>query len=255
MARNLLSTPLRLLAPANSDVMPRALLRPHREPATRLATIDVEAEALVIYYPWHNLNPPMTQGYHSGHPAYDWALPMWTPYYAPIDGVLRYGNASGYAYHLTITNAALRLQCLLAHMPAGAQAKAGLSSGVTVRAGQLVGYSDNTGYSTGPHCHMEMRRPPYNGYASCFDFRQYLRTWTGEPTPPPEPEPEPEPIKAGDVVSPQRGWYIRWGDTTTGKGIKVTAAADESLRLPVVRVANGRAVVEVSIAVDGVERV
>jgi murein DD-endopeptidase MepM/ murein hydrolase activator NlpD len=195
--------------PANADVIPELIKEPLSSP-TRAAGIfglEVEGEARDIVKPWLlNYEPTHTQGFHSQHPAHDWAMPSYTRYVASIDGVIRYGyNAGGYAYYYTITNDALGLQVLVAHMPADAQKRGGLTSGTYVRQGQLVGYSDNTGYSTGPHCHMELRRPPYGGYKDCIEFWSRLRNWIGEPVqgggttepPPVTPPPAVDPIKAG----------------------------------------------------------
>jgi murein DD-endopeptidase MepM/ murein hydrolase activator NlpD len=195
--------------PANADRM-----LPEAAPATRAGVFGVlEAAAaippdLVLFEPWYYLGyqPVHTQGYKSGsHPAHDWAMPSYTPLIAPLAGVVKYGvqkdsagRLQGYAYWVSVTDDVRGVQVFMAHMPKDGQGKAGLQSGQRVEAGQIIGYSDNTGASTGPHLHMELRREPYCGYSCCVDFLQYLRAWDGVPPEPPDPPPPPE---AGEVVT------------------------------------------------------
>lgn len=195
--------------PLASDLMPRSLFFP---------VVISEEAVLELYYPWHlAYMPPHTQGYSSRHPAHDWALPNWTPYYAPLAGTFRRGYGTGYANYLTITGTSH--MALLAHLPNGGYA-AGLCDGCHVAAGQLVGYSDNTGYSTGPHCHMEVRRSPYRYGTNNIDFYGSLRTWTGTP-PQPEP-PDVPPFQPGDAVNILSGWNMR--DAPSGKVVGVSRA-------------------------------
>jgi uncharacterized protein YgiM (DUF1202 family) len=196
-------------APANADVIPELIkvpLTPTRAAGIFSAELDELAD-LVLVKPWVlGYEPVHTQSFHSAHPAEDWAMPSWTGLRAAMWGRITYGYSNaGYANYLTITNDELKLQVLYAHMPAGVPGKLGLKTGDLVQPGQIVGYSDNTGNSTGPHLHMELRRYPYNGYASCIRFIQYLRTWTGgtvePPTqPPPVEPPTVDPIKKDEEL-------------------------------------------------------
>lgn len=45
------------------------------------------------------------------------------------------------------------------HLQQGFRRKTNIKSGDMVRAGQLIGYSGNSGWSTGPHLHVEVQKP------------------------------------------------------------------------------------------------
>lgn len=113
-----------------------------------------------------------TWAYPSGalHLGMDLALPMYTPLYAPADGVILYaatpvgdaggylGNWSGWPYGGGNT---ICMLCLSNGRLYGISF-CHLSSRVVVRASQMVrqgdilAYSGNTGNSTGPHTHIEL---------------------------------------------------------------------------------------------------
>lgn len=99
------------------------------------------------------------------HGGVDLAAPIGTPVYAPFAGVLRnadHGRTS-YGKHVNIYSAG-GLRFIGGHLSRFAR-----GSGV-VRAGSLVGFVGNTGRSTGPHLHAEVRR---NGRH--FNPRGFLR--------------------------------------------------------------------------------
>jgi hypothetical protein len=64
-----------------------------------------------------------------------------------------------------------------------------VSAGQSVKKGQLVGYGDNTGKSSGPHLHFEVRK----GTANIDPFTMYgdVSPPTGEGVPPPSGDAEP----------------------------------------------------------------
>ena len=51
------------------------------------------------------------------------------------------------------------------HLQQGFSSKVpgGIKEGTPIKAGQLIGYSGNSGWSTGPHLHVEVHRPNSNG--------------------------------------------------------------------------------------------
>ncbi|HPF29089.1 MAG TPA: M23 family metallopeptidase [Lachnospiraceae bacterium] len=92
-----------------------------------------------------------TAGASTYHKGVDWATPVGTPVGASSAGVVaKAGWASGYGYVVYINH------------PDGRQTRYGhlssinVSVGDTVRQGQIIAYSGNTGRSTGPHLHFEI---------------------------------------------------------------------------------------------------
>lgn len=83
----------------------------------------------------------------------DWGVPTGTPVRAAAAGiVIRAGlDYSGYGNHVRIDHGGGYLT-LYAHLY-GMLVKPGRQ----VAAGEMIGYSDNTGNSTGPHLHFEVR--------------------------------------------------------------------------------------------------
>lgn len=97
-----------------------------------------------------------TQGFHTRYNAIDVGAPVGTPIRAMADGTVIVtkspnGYNGGYG-GLTIITHANGSQTLYAH-----QSKISVSSGERVSQGQIIGYTGNTGKSTGPHLHYEIR--------------------------------------------------------------------------------------------------
>jgi len=97
-----------------------------------------------------------TSGYYANksHPGIDLGVPLGTPLYAPVNGTIEiaghyggYGNAVGIrtpdGYFI-----------LLGHLDS-----VSVSPGQKVQVGTFIGKSGNTGASTGPHLHIEVRTP------------------------------------------------------------------------------------------------
>ncbi len=86
--------------------------------------------------------------YHKGH---DWATPTGTPIYASCGGtVTKAGWGSGYGYVVYIDHSDGR-QTRYAHL-----SKVLVKVGQTVKQGDKIALSGNTGVSTGPHLHFEL---------------------------------------------------------------------------------------------------
>lgn len=93
------------------------------------------------------------------HKGVDFAAPIGTPIYAPADGnVLKAGLDSaglnnGFG-RMLIINHGNDLYTWYGHLDAWGE---GVSTGTDVKKGDLVAYSGNTGISSGPHLHYEIR--------------------------------------------------------------------------------------------------
>ncbi len=142
--------------PTAGDCVPRLPVRSATENLTPTAGV-----AAIMQIIFGGKEFPVTQGYGisplGGEPAFlgyphfhtgiDWGAPMDTPLYAPAAAIAEprsYGGAlieslhmaNGYTWNL------LHLDKQIAH-------------GV-IEQGQLIGESGNTGYSTGPHLHIDL---------------------------------------------------------------------------------------------------
>jgi murein DD-endopeptidase MepM/ murein hydrolase activator NlpD len=93
-------------------------------------------------------------GYTRMHKGVDFAVPTGTPVMSAGNGtVLFMGRASGYGNFVQISHGN-GYATAYAHLSRFA---AGMRKGARVRQGQVFAYSGNTGNSTGPHLHYEIR--------------------------------------------------------------------------------------------------
>jgi LysM repeat protein len=96
----------------------------------------------------------VTQGLH-GHNGIDFGVSRGTPIHAAADGTVIIARNSGwnggYGVYVVITHPN-GTQTLYAHLTNSI-----VSSGQSVTSGQVIGYSGNTGKSTGAHLHFEVR--------------------------------------------------------------------------------------------------
>lgn len=101
-----------------------------------------------ISTPYGKKGSMWSKGYHTG---VDFAAPAGTPVYAVANAkVVTAGWHSSYGNHIKIDNGVYVF--LYAHL-----SSMNVKAGDTVRAGQTIGRVGNTGKSTGPHLHFEMR--------------------------------------------------------------------------------------------------
>jgi murein DD-endopeptidase MepM/ murein hydrolase activator NlpD len=125
------------------------------------------------------------------HHGIDVALPSGTPLTAPADGVVvNKGFDKGAGFFLVLEHAG-GWRTVFFHLqktPAGAMRS-------PVKVGDVVAYSGNTGASTGPHLHFEVRRSATR--TDTVDPMQYL----AGPYQPPQPEPVAPVIPAGVPVN------------------------------------------------------
>jgi len=132
----------------------------------------------------------ITQGFSSTHRGVDYGMAIRTPLYAAHYGqvVIARKDNTGYGYVIAIKDDARGLYSVYGHLDG--------QTAIVVRVGQWVqerehiGFSGNTGNSTGPHLHFELRVPPYGYGGNCVNPLPYLKVWNDAPTPtPPPPEP------------------------------------------------------------------
>jgi peptidoglycan hydrolase-like protein with peptidoglycan-binding domain len=112
---------------------------------------------------------------HHDYPAIDLPVRTGTPVYAAKGGTARRVNETrcGYGYTITASDGGSYTYCHLSRYVAG--------SGVQVATGALIGYSGNTGNSSGPHLHLQIR---YGGALRCPQ-RMLLAIYDGAAVPPP----------------------------------------------------------------------
>ena len=113
---------------------------------------------------------PITQYYGESitsdfHTGIDYACPLKTPILASADGIIRFSeyDGTGYGYCVIIEHD-ISHATLYGHLSSLVY----LAAGISVKQGDIIGYSGNTGYSTGPHLHFEARRR-WNDFRTHFN--------------------------------------------------------------------------------------
>jgi Membrane proteins related to metalloendopeptidases len=92
-------------------------------------------------------------GYNKMHKGVDFAAPKGTPIYAGGNGIIEYiGNNGGYGKYIRIRHNN-EYKTAYAHL---SNYKKGMSRGVRVNQGDVIGFVGSTGNSTGPHLHYEI---------------------------------------------------------------------------------------------------
>jgi len=124
-----------------------------------------------------------------GHNGIDYRAKVGTPLYAPCDGFTRYRkDSNGYGWHVRIRSQHSPKEIVIGHMLKFPDKIKG-----EVNMGDLIGYSGNTGFSTGPHVHYGFRILLEsdsnvwkwsvinygNGYYGYIDPAPYTINWKG----------------------------------------------------------------------------
>lgn len=95
----------------------------------------------------------ITQYYWYGHQAIDVGLVTGSPLYASDTGTVTYATWSPYCYgNLIVINHGNGFETFYAHLDGF-----NVTPGQTVYQGSLIGWTGNTGCSSGPHVHFEIR--------------------------------------------------------------------------------------------------
>jgi hypothetical protein len=127
----------------------------------------------------------------------DWAIPSGSPIVAAQAGVVTMvrNDATGYGFHVRIQHEGGFLT-IYGHMM-----DAAVRVGDVVIAGEVIGRSDNTGNSTGPHLHFELRNKSGEAIDPAPRLVTFLAPIPGPgPGPIPGPGPEPEPGDGGEPI-------------------------------------------------------
>lgn len=103
---------------------------------------------------WSNPLPSGTymRGFYAGHSGLDLAASEGTPIFAANSGPILYAGWNSWGYGNTVVIGHGPFSTLYGHMSSLA-----VACGNTVSAGQVIGYVGNTGNSSGPHLHFEIR--------------------------------------------------------------------------------------------------
>ena len=92
-------------------------------------------------------------GFNKMHKGIDFAAPIGTPIYAGGNGIVEFvGTNGGYGKYIRIRHNN-EYKTAYAHLNSY---KKGISKGVRVNQGEIIGYVGSTGRSTGPHLHYEI---------------------------------------------------------------------------------------------------
>jgi murein DD-endopeptidase MepM/ murein hydrolase activator NlpD len=105
---------------------------------------------------WNSNYPvqaPLTQDFHPGHNGLDFGVVVGTSVHSTINGKVIYAgwNDQGYGNLVIVDNG--EYKTYYAHL-----SEIPVSVGQTIQKGEVVGLSGNTGNSTGPHLHYEVRQ-------------------------------------------------------------------------------------------------
>jgi murein DD-endopeptidase MepM/ murein hydrolase activator NlpD len=93
--------------------------------------------------------------FREGHPGFDLASPPGTPVYAADTGLVVFAGWSGIGYgNVILIEHGNGFRTLYAHL-----SQISTHCGAKVEKAQIIGLSGQTGNSTGPHLHFEVRVP------------------------------------------------------------------------------------------------
>ena len=113
-------------------------------------------------------------GFTRMHKGIDIGTPWGTPIHAPADGTIVYaGRSGGYGNYIKMAHGGNIVTCY------GHLSRFASRSGQRVSRGQIIGYSGNSGLSTGPHLHWEVLRGGVAVNPRGFSFSS-IATLSGE---------------------------------------------------------------------------
>lgn len=136
------------------DGVPPASQPSYQSPSLQYIAIAPQQIAAGGNFIWP-LQGLITQYFTIYHTGIDIAGPVGTPIYAAKAGVIEEASCGwnyGYGCHVLMNNGG-DFETMYAHMVT----EPSVSVGQSVAQGELIGYRGNTGNSTGPHTHFEIR--------------------------------------------------------------------------------------------------
>ena len=104
------------------------------------------------------------------HPANDLAADLGTPIYAPADGVVVYAGKKKFYGNFLLIRHGFGFATAYGHLH-----RIGVKTGEYVKKGELVALCGNTGRSTGPHVHYELRY-----LSKWLDPEPFMKKWSYE---------------------------------------------------------------------------
>lgn len=153
---------------------------------------------------YYNENPQLyTMFAVPGHEGIDFGTPTGTPVLAPFDGIILrdvYGDKD-YGNFLVVWDPVQKCALWYCHLQ-----NLATQPGDKVRKGQVLGHTNNTGHSTGPHLHVNFvetdeqgnrlnRDNGKQGFLNLMDSNLVEWKLGNQPQPTPQPEvPEPLPL-------------------------------------------------------------
>jgi murein DD-endopeptidase MepM/ murein hydrolase activator NlpD len=110
---------------------------------------------------------------YAGHNGVDYGIPNGTPVLAAAAGTVELVSFEngGYGNYVKLSHSdgTDKFSTYYAHL-----ASAAVAAGAKVKAGAVIGYSNNTGASTGPHLHFGLKiagkNPPYKDYVDPLPY-------------------------------------------------------------------------------------
>ena len=123
-------------------------------PALEVARLHKKADEWIWPLAGMKVTSPFGPRVGHVHEGVDLHAPVGTPVYAVSNGLVAYagGRISGYGKMVVLKHGD-GISTVYAH-----NSRLMVKTGQRVRIGQLVSYSGNTGHSTGPHLHFEIRK-------------------------------------------------------------------------------------------------
>lgn len=136
------------------------------------------------------------------HHGIDVAMPVGSPLTAPADGVIVHkGSGASGGYTLIVKHDG-DLYSVYYHLKEPSH----LNKGTRVERGERIAWSGNTGASTGPHLHFELRHPTRK-WGQTVDPTPYFEDESSSKIEETTPVKEPE-VTESEAIRPTPKWFI-----------------------------------------------